>query len=196
MDGVGMTLCTVAIADGTYTLCVELSPAQAALLVDRLEQMAEIYAAELADDLDDDDDADHWFPFEDGTIDVSHEAPCWWFQEADCVNAPHCHCGPVTLLEVLTRSGPESRPEALAAHLQLMEKTWSHYWSGQGLLEGGTASIGDACSDCLISGAQHVYDVHGTAASLAEELGEAISAFACSVLLGEPKWTPGQTVED
>ena len=192
MDGEGMSLYSVATTDGIYTLCIELSAEQADLLLQRLEHMAEVYAAEAAEaETDDDDEFDEdWFPFADGVMDVSGEAPCWWFDELECENPLHCHCGPVTLLEVLTRTDAATRDASLARHMSLMEEMWSHYWSGQGLLEGAAATIGDACAECLINGAPHVYDVHGSACELAEELGEALSAFSTEIALGTPKWKP------
>ena len=183
---------SVPTTDGAYQLCTELSEHQSAMLIERMQHMAEIYAAEAADD-GDDDDSDDWFPFTDDTLDVSHEAPCWWFAEDTCSGPLHCHCGPVSLLEVLTRCEADTRAVTLARHMLLMEELWSHYWSGQGLLEGEASSIGDACAECLINGASHVYGIHSAAAELAEELGEALAAFATTITLGAPKWNPDAT---
>lgn len=185
--------------DGTYGLFTELSEAQVTLMQERLDHFSEIHVSE-DDEGDDWDEAESWLEGEEGeerenawepfAYDPSHEAPCWWFTEDGCVGELHCHCGPVTLLEVLTRVPAELRSGALAEHMKLLEGLWSHHWSGQGLLEGGAGTIGDACAECIIEGVGHVYDIRDMASALSEELGEALAAFSSQISLGTPRWNP------
>jgi hypothetical protein len=186
--------------DGHFTLCTELDQTQIALMQERLDHFAEIHSSEEDDGSDDWDEAEAWLDGEDQgeqvgswgpfAYDPAQEAPCWWFSETGCVGELHCHCEPVTLLEVLTRLPADLRSAALADHMRLMEGLWSHHWSGQGLLEGGSGTIGDACAECIIEGVSHVFDIRDMASALSEELGEALAAFSSQISLGTPRWNP------
>ncbi len=182
----GMNGSDYLVPDGRYSLHAELTADQRDLLNSRMEHFARLEAEGVAEEWEDDPEE----LFEMFSYDVSTEAPCWWFAEGACEGELNCHCGPVTLLEVLTRLEPDRRKEALSDHMIMMGELWSHHWSGQGLLDGGTASIGDACAECIINGANHVFDVRDAASSLAEELGEALAAYSCEIELGKPRWNP------
>lgn len=168
---------------GEYSLEDVLGPERQRLL----EQRVEFYQQCALNGLDDDWESTEWVDagFDDVPFD---DAPCWWLEEAGCAGDVDCGCGPVTLLEVLGSVGAEDRAGVLAAHMRLLGELWSHFWSGQALTEGGTATIGDACVECLVDGHPHVYAVFSDATQMAEELGEALAAFECSVTLHSMRW--------
>jgi hypothetical protein len=176
---------SVVISQGTYTLQRDLDAAKLELL----GQRREFYTSQEALC----DDEEQWWGSDGDADDVSvvleyDEGPCWWFKEDGCEGHIECACGLVTLLEVLGRVDAVQRVGVLAAHMQLLAEAWSHYWSGQAILEGGSATIGDACVECLVDGPNHVYALFSHATQMAEELGEALAAFECAVTLGEPRW--------
>ena len=178
----------VVIPQGTYTLQVELAGAELALLGQRREFLSNQESL-----FDDDDNDDEWWG-SDNEISVVFEydeGPCWWYSEQGCAGDLECGCGLVTLLEVLGRVDTAQRVGVLSAHMQLLAEMWSHYWSGQAILEGGSATIGDACVECLVDGPNHVYTLFSHATQMAEELGEALAAFECAITLGEPRWHAG-----
>jgi hypothetical protein len=112
---------------------------------------------------------------------------CWWFDESAC-RGDDCHCGPVTLLEVLTHSTEAARPGIVAAHVAHLANLWDHYWSGEALLSATSGQIGSACPECLLSGGAHIDDLGDAAQQLSGELGEAISAYHSLITLGPPRW--------
>lgn len=137
-----------------------------------------------------------WLPadtLDDGTCDtdVSYVVPhrIWWWSEAGC-DGVACACGRLTLLEVLQRLSPDERGDAIKLHADEMRMLFDHFWGGQGLVSGVSKRIGNACPDCLIEGAAHVWDVYENAGLLAEEFGEALAAYAYELFVGEPRYVP------
>lgn len=114
----------------------------------------------------------------------------WWYQADECTDE-HCGCGPLTMLEAVERLGVRHRQDALDVHVAAMRSLFDHFWSGQGLIEGSSERVGNACPQCLIHGARHVWEVFDIATSLGEELGETISAFDCKVTIGPSRFRPG-----
>jgi hypothetical protein len=178
---------SVSTERGTYSLEGVLGQEKHGLL----ERRVEFYRECALEGLEDDWESGAWEDSDPGDA-VFDEGPCWWLQEPECDGDLDCGCGPVTLLEALGNVAVADRAGVLAAHMGLLEELWSHFWSGQALTEGGTATIGDACVECLVEGHAHVYSVFSDATQMAEELGEALAAFECSVTLHAMRWDKSQ----
>ena len=114
--------------------------------------------------------------------------PMWWFEEEGCDGWETCGCGRSTLLDALCHIGQEGFEEAVAEHVNEMRKLYDHFWSGQGIIEGGSCEIGDACPACLTVGAPHVWDVYEAASDLAQELGEAVAAHHTRLQIGPARF--------
>lgn len=126
-----------------------------------------------------------WSPVdtEDG-----YEEPVWWFENDSCDAGVDCVCGRASLLAVLSNIDPDERHSALKAHVDSMRELFDHFWSGQGLLDGQSSSIGSACATCLTAGHVHVWGVYASACEMAEELGEAMSAYEHKLWLGADRY--------
>lgn len=147
----------------------------------------------------DDETETHWWAPRDGscesdtyeaeTDDAVYAIPhrVWWWGETNC-DGVACACGRLTLLEALQRLAPDERGEAIKLHADEMRTLFDHFWGGQGLVSGASTRIGNACPDCLIEGAPHVWDVYENAGLLAEEFGEALAAYAYELFVGEPRY--------
>jgi hypothetical protein len=118
--------------------------------------------------------------------------PVWWYDEDGCDGEETCRCGRSTLLDALTNIEDDRRAEAVSAHVRVMRSMYDHFWSGQGLLEGGSAELGEACALCLTVGASHVWDIYESASEAAEELGEAMSAYDTDLTFGEARFRRGE----
>lgn len=140
---------------------------------------------------------DECFVSDSNDIDVESEPlhPLWWYEESDCAGDAECTCGPVTLLEVLYQLGDDDRQNAMEAHVVVMRDLFDHFWSGQGLLDGTSAKIGDACAACICEGHHHVWGVFEAASVLAEELGEALAAHDSAILLGAARYDPNDRTD-
>jgi hypothetical protein len=115
------------------------------------------------------------------------ETRSWWWFSDDCDGSP-CTCGRLTLLEALERLQPGLRAEAVRAHADEMRRAYDHFWAGQAVASGVTTALGAVCVDCLVNGARHVWTIYEEASTLAEEFGEALSAYAYELLVGEPRY--------
>ena len=150
----------------------------------------EMYAQETGMDVDD----------VDIEVEISEEGTTWWWREDECGADADCVCGPVTLLEACNSVESEERSGMIEEHAGKMRELFDHYWSGQGLIEGSSAEIGEACVDCLVEGAKHVYTVFENASRLAEELGEVLAAYHYHLIVGgtryDRKQATMQSVED
>lgn len=122
--------------------------------------------------------------------DISY--PVWWYDEYGCDGDESCRCGRSTLLDVLTHIEENRRADAVRDHVRVMRSMYDHFWSGQGLLEGGSEELGEACALCLTVGASHIWDIYESASEAAEELGEAMSAYEISLTFGEPRFCRGE----
>lgn len=114
--------------------------------------------------------------------------PVWWFEREGCEGNESCTCGRSTLLDALSNLHEEETGDAVREHIQTMRGMFDHFWSGQGVIEGGSHEIGEACPLCITVGAPHVWDVYEAASDLAQELGEAVAAHEASLELGEPRY--------
>lgn len=111
--------------------------------------------------------------------------PTWWFTRRGCVDGDEgCGCGPVTLLEVLTRASEDNHMAVIAAHMNVMRQLYDHFWSGQGIISGSSERVLDACAGCLTNGPQHVWGVFDAAREMAQDLGEALAAHESVVSIG------------
>ena len=125
------------------------------------------------------------------SIEETISYPVWWYDEDGCYGEEMCRCGRSTLLDALTHIEEELRADAVREHVRVMRSMYDHFWSGQGLLEGGAQELGEACALCLTVGASHVWDIYESASEAAEELGEAMSAYEFSLTFGDPRFRPG-----
>jgi hypothetical protein len=122
--------------------------------------------------------------------DISY--PVWWYDEDGCDGDESCRCGRSTLLDALTHIEENRRADAVRDHVRVMRSMYDHFWSGQGLLEGGSEELGEACALCLTVGASHIWDMYESASEAAEELGEAMSAYDVSLTFGGPRFSRGE----
>jgi hypothetical protein len=111
----------------------------------------------------------------------------WWWEDRDC-DRESCSCGRLSLLAALEYLDNAARTEAVRLHADEMRSLFEHFWAGQGMVSGASESIGEACAECIVSGAEHVWEVYGNACELAEELGEALAAYAYDLFVGEPRF--------
>lgn len=136
------------------------------------------------DDIDDIDDG--CYTDEGGSLVYTYTSRVWWWEQRDCTEDT-CQCGPVTLLEALEQLGESERAAIVKDHADEMRNLYDHFWAGQGLITGSSQHIGDACPDCLIGGAAHVWTIYENACTLAEEFGEALAAYAYELSMGQPR---------
>ena len=177
------------VPGGTYGFG-EMDPDLRAHVIEAETVRVEAYAEETGFDVED----------VDIEIEIADEGTTWWWRENGCIADFDCECGPVTLLEACNRAESEERSGMIEAHASVMRELFDHYWSGQGLIEGSSAEIGEACVECLIDGAKHVYIVFENASRLAEELGEVLAAYHYHLIVGGTRYTKKaitmQSVED
>ena len=121
---------------------------------------------------------------------VSHKV--WWWCGDGC-DGIACDCGQLTLLEALHRLPPDELSNAIKLHADEMRGLYEHFWGGQGLVSGASKRIGDACPECLVTGAPHVWGIYENASLMAEEFGEALAAYAYELFVGEPRYIPLDT---
>lgn len=124
----------------------------------------------------------------------NHPLACVWWFTSDTCDRVTCNCGPITLLEALSRLHADQRGEAVKAHANQMRELYEHFWSGQGIVSGASMTIGDACPSCISDGTRHVWSVYENACILAEEFGEALAAYAYELFVGEPRYNPGNGI--
>lgn len=168
----------------------EMDPGLKSHVIEAETARVALYAEETGCDVDD----------VDIEVEIAEEGTTWWWREEGCSADCDCVCGPVTLLEACNCVESEERSGMIEEHAAKMRELFDHYWSGQGLVEGSSVEIGEACVDCLIDGAKHVYSVFENASRLAEELGEVLAAYHYHLIIGgtryEKKQATLRSIED